>query len=153
MCNSELTFEDHNGNLVVIMPNVIEQMLNHRQLTNDSNEAAGVLIGERRGKHLVIWDLSEPGLGDIRSRHAVDRRGPHHQRTVDEAFSRSGGTLQYLGEWHTHPEVTPSPSMKDLTTWIKNIHGSDEMLLIIVGIEHIWVAKKYLTRIKNLVQI
>lgn len=64
-------------------------------------ESAGVLIGERRGQHLVVCDISEPGSGDIRQRCRVDRRGVHHQSRVNEAFERSAGTHLYLGEWHT----------------------------------------------------
>lgn len=97
MVNTELTFKDSFGSLLVVMPSAINRLLDHRQLDSSSNEAAGVLIGERRGSHLVIYDISEPGKGDIRSRYFVDRRGPHHQAAVDDAFARSSGRLQYLG--------------------------------------------------------
>jgi integrative and conjugative element protein (TIGR02256 family) len=153
MINLERTFQDINGSLVVIMPTVLEQLLSHRQLTICSQEAAGVLIGEARGSHLIIRELSEPGEGDIRSRHAVDRRGKHHQTAVDDAFARSGGALQYLGEWHTHPENNPSPSPKDLNSWRKGLPANDGAVLIIVGRNQIWVAKKSGTRINQLIEI
>ncbi|MBR7781870.1 CBASS system CD-NTase/cGAS isopeptidase Cap3 [Undibacterium luofuense] len=142
MVDFELTFKDNNGHLLVIMPTVVTRLLVYRQLHWNSKEAAGVLIGERRGPHLVVQDISEPGNGDIRSRYSVDRRGSHHQTVVDEAFIRSSGTLQYLGEWHTHPEDKPSPSAKDLSSWRRHLVDSEQMLLVIVGREEMWAAKK-----------
>lgn len=142
MISEELTFKDEDGHLVVIMPSVVERLLSHRQLEARSLEAAGVLIGERRGVHLVIQDLSEPGAGDLRTRYSVDRCGRHHQTAVDKAFVDSNGTCQYLGEWHTHPEDDPSPSSKDTNSWKRFLVDSQPMALLIVGRKSIWMAKK-----------
>lgn len=142
MTEKELTFTDNHGALLVIMPRSLNRLLAYRQLDNFSTEAAGVLIGERRGSHLVVHQISEPGKGDIRSRYFVDRCGPHHQIAVDKAFIDSSGLLQYLGEWHTHPEDSPSPSSKDFDSWQKNIVNDEPMILLIVGRKEIWAAKK-----------
>ncbi|MDO4233745.1 Mov34/MPN/PAD-1 family protein [Pseudomonas sp.] len=143
MIDTELTFTDKHGGLLVIMPTPLKKMLAYRQLGWFSTEAAGVLIGERRGPHLVVHEISEPGPGDIRRRCFVDRRGAHHQTVVDKAFISSSGMLQYLGEWHTHPEDSPSPSSMDLDTWQRHlISGHKKMALLIVGRKEIWAAKK-----------
>ncbi|MFN4235885.1 MAG: Mov34/MPN/PAD-1 family protein [Vogesella sp.] len=142
MINTELTFKDDSGGLLVIMPSAVNRLLDYRQIDSSSTEAAGVLIGERRGVHLVIHEISEPGKGDIRSRCFVDRRGEHHQAAIDEAFVRSSGKLQYLGEWHTHPEDRPSPSPKDLGTWRRHLVAQEQMALVIIGCCQIWAGKK-----------
>lgn len=143
MIDTELTFTDKDGGLLVIMPTPLKKMLAYRQLGCFSTEAAGVLIGERRGPHMVVHEISEPGPGDIRRRCFVDRRGPHHQIAVDEAFISSSGMLQYLGEWHTHPEDSPSPSSTDLGSWQRHlIGGHEKMVLLIVGRKEIWAAQK-----------
>lgn len=139
--NLDLIFSDNNNGMIVIMSNVVEVLLSHRQLTPDSFEAAGVIIGERRGMHLVINDLSEPGVGDIRHRYNVDRRGQHHQAKVISTFSQSNGRKQYLGEWHTHPEDYPTPSNTDKSSWVKNLKNSKPMIVIIVGRNDLWVGK------------
>jgi len=36
------------------------------------------------------------------------------QKFIEAAFTESAGALNYVGEWHTHPEPTPSPSCKDV---------------------------------------
>lgn len=153
MANVELTFRDGNDHLVVIMPAVVECLMCHRQLLPTCAEAAGVLIGERRGPHLVIHRLSEPGPGDVRSRHSVDRRGFHHQVAVEEAFTGSQGTLQYLGEWHTHPEDAPSPSPTDKGSWSRHLIHQEPMILLIVGRKRIWAAKKIAADLVPLLEI
>ena len=139
---SELVFQDENNNVVVILEDVIKVMLGYRQLTFNSLEAAGVLIGERRGSHLVICDLSLPGTGDLRSRYRVDRRGKHHQEKVNGCFRTSEGYLQYLGEWHTHPEDFPEPSPLDKKSWKDNLIADFPMVTVIIGRKALWIARK-----------
>lgn len=141
MLDTELTFSDHNGHLVVIMDQVAQRLISHRQLHCFSKEAAGILIGERRGPHLIICELSEPGLGDLRHRFSVNRKGQHHQTRVLTAFTQSDGTKQYLGEWHTHPEDNPTPSSRDICSWQEHIDDSSPMILLIVGRKNIWLGK------------
>ncbi|WP_338895642.1 Mov34/MPN/PAD-1 family protein [Klebsiella pneumoniae] len=85
------------------MSEVVRLLKSYRQMQYVSTEAGGVLIGERRGPHIVITHISEPGPGDIRTRNRFERKGDHHQLKVDELFEQSNGFLVYLGEWHTHP--------------------------------------------------
>ncbi|WP_150601540.1 Mov34/MPN/PAD-1 family protein [Pseudomonas fluorescens] len=152
MTNTELTFTDDLGGLLVIMPSVVNKLLEYRQMDSVSNEAAGVLIGERRASHIIVCEISEPGEGDIRHRCFVDRRGPHHQAAVNEAFARSSGRLQYLGEWHTHPEDQPTPSTTDLGSWRRHLIAQEQMILLIVGRKEIWAAKKINTQIVPLLR-
>ncbi|ASK19254.1 peptidase [Halomonas sp. N3-2A] len=153
MIETELTFTDSRGSLLVILPTVLSRLLSYRQYNLSNNEAAGVLIGERRGSHLVVHQVSEPGKGDIRRRYFVDRRGPHHQAAVEDAFSRSSGRLQYLGEWHTHPEDVPSPSSTDLNSWKRYLIADEPMVLLIVGKNEIWAAKKCTSTVIPLLKI
>ena len=60
---TELVFIDDDYNHVVIMSDVVQRLHLYRQLHYASTEAGGTLIGERRGKHIVITHISEPGLG------------------------------------------------------------------------------------------
>lgn len=141
MDRAEITYTDDNGNLVVIMPRVVERLLSYRQISPFSLEAAGVLIGERREKHLVIHAISEPGPGDIQTRFNVVRKGLHHQAMINELHLKSDGTMNYLGEWHTHPERFPTPSNIDKSSWQKEIVSEEPMVLIIVGLSAMWCGK------------
>lgn len=150
---NELVFKDDDGKVVVILEHVLNIMLNYRQLTPTSFEAAGVLIGERRGPHLVICDLSVPGIGDIRSRYQVNRKGKHHQKKVIECFYSSSGFQQYVGEWHTHPEDYPSPSVLDQQSWRDNLIADSPMVTIILGRKALWVARKESNKLHELREV
>ncbi|MCS0172322.1 CBASS system CD-NTase/cGAS isopeptidase Cap3 [Vibrio alginolyticus] len=137
----ELTYQDSNGHLVVITEHVLAVLEKYKQTEMQDNEAAGVLLGEERGQHIVITDLSEPGFGDLRQRNLVDRRGKHHQQKVDDCFQLSGGTVNYVGEWHTHPEDFPQPSKQDRSSWSTHLKGGAPKIVIIVGIKDFWIGK------------
>ena len=151
--NKEYIFKNNLDALIILKPDVVRKLLSYRQLNIKDTEAGGVLIGERRGQHFVICDISEPQKKDIRSRHSVDRCDPEHQQVVNNAFNLSNGTWQYLGEWHTHPEANPQPSNLDNDSWNKNLAGYDSILLIIMGIQTIWVAQKNNHKINKFEQI
>ncbi|WP_180174869.1 Mov34/MPN/PAD-1 family protein [Acinetobacter sp. YH01022] len=153
MFDRELVFKALDGSLFVISPNVANILFSYRQIGTSSPESAGVLIGERRDTHIILKDLSEPSKFDIRSRFMVDRISKHHQKTVDEAFKKSNGELHYLGEWHTHPEDVPNPSITDYTSWHKNLKSDLPLVLIIVGRTHFWVGKKIKNNLEVLKQI
>ncbi|WP_370557399.1 Mov34/MPN/PAD-1 family protein [Edwardsiella tarda] len=150
--NTDLIFLDKNDGIIVIMSDVVQCLQKYRQLTPSSCESAGVIIGERRGIHLIINDISEPGIGDVHHRFSVDRRGPHHQAKVFSAFTQSNGRKQYLGEWHTHPEDRPNPSYIDKKSWTKNLNFNTPMIVIIVGREELWVGKKTGDKYTKLIQ-
>ncbi|RSO30454.1 CBASS system CD-NTase/cGAS isopeptidase Cap3 [Acinetobacter lactucae] len=153
MLGKDLVFKADDDALVVILSEVVEILLSYRQLENSNPESAGVIIGERRGVHLVVRMVSVPNFSDIRSRFSVNRIGKHHQEKVDTAFRESNGTWQYLGEWHTHPENIPSPSMVDYNSWKKYLSSPNPLILIIVGRTKWWVGKKINQEIKVLEQI
>ncbi len=153
MVDKELVFQAQDKSLVVISVEVANVFMSYRQLSDSSQESAGVIIGERRDVHIVIKTLSVPSRWDIRSRFMVDRVSRHHQKTVDNAFKKSNGEWQYLGEWHTHPEDIPKPSMTDYNSWHKNLKSSYPLILIIVGRKDFWVGKKINGKIEVLQQI
>lgn len=142
MVDKELVFQAQDQSLVVISIEVANILISYRQIDDSRPESAGVLIGERRGGHIIIKTLSEPSSWDIRSRFMVDRVSKHHQKVVDDAFKRSNGEWHYLGEWHTHPEDVPKPSMTDYNSWHKNLKSSDPLILVIAGRTAFWVGKK-----------
>ncbi|EMN0828787.1 Mov34/MPN/PAD-1 family protein [Providencia rettgeri] len=153
MTDKELVYQAKDKSLVVVSINVTNALTSYRQLSDSSPESAGVLIGERRGNHIVIKAISVPNSSDIRSRFMVDRVGIHHQKTVDDAFKNSNGDWHYLGEWHTHPEDEPEPSMIDYNSWHKNLRSSEPLILVIIGRLNFWVGKKIKNNIEPLSKI
>lgn len=140
----------YGSSIVMIEGFVVAKLLSYRQIDEMSCEAAGVLVGERRGDHLVIKSISEPSAMDSRSRFAVNRSCPSHQEHVSSEHLRSDGVRQYLGEWHTHPEDHPVPSWRDKLSWAVNLNYAKPMLVIIVGRRDLWVARKYMLSLSRM---
>ena len=91
-------------------------------------------MGYRRGPHIEIVDVTTPMLFDVRKRCSFERKDLGHQRICDSRWESSGGTMHYIGEWHTHPEMRPTPSSIDRREWgkLKNYY-CEPLVFIITG--------------------
>lgn len=121
--------------LVLIEGGVLAMMQQFRQDASHKPEAGGILLGYRRGRHLHIAQASAPLPGDRRGRTHFYRGAFPHSQFAIEGWLSSGGTIDYMGEWHTHPETQPTPSRLDLEQW-QAIHcrrSAFSMVFVIVG--------------------
>ena len=128
--------------IAVLSPKVLNLFESYTQDSTDKAEAGGIIIGYRRGPHFEINHATEPTKHDQRSRFGFKRSAETHQSVATESWKSSSGQLTYLGEWHTHPELTPSPSLIDLSEWnklAKNHQNKKTFLVVIVGIANLWV--------------
>ncbi|WP_353723141.1 Mov34/MPN/PAD-1 family protein [Dyadobacter sp. 676] len=61
------------------------------------------------------------------------------QIIINYEFENSHGQIIYLGEWHTHPECSPSPSQRDLSMIREQFKltslNTNFVLLLIQGFE------------------
>lgn len=140
-CDIELVYKVEGSNstrFVVIEPLAVNRMRSFRQIDLAAHEAGGVLIGERRGCSFVVKDVTTPFAKDNSSRFRFVRRAFHHQLAVIDANRRSGGTSNYLGEWHTHPQDHPYPSSIDLKNWKSSLCGQKPCLVAVVGRDSDW---------------
>lgn len=98
-------------------------------------EAGGILLGCYRGPHVEVLQCTTPMRKDSRTRFGFVRRDPGHQRAADGAWRSSGGTINFVGEWHTHPEDHPRPSNIDRNTWAKLMRKRrhDALIFLIAG--------------------
>jgi len=102
-------------------------------------ESGGIILGKIIEKQINILKLSIPTPLDKSSRTNFERNKVSAQIILDYEFYNSGGQLIYLGEWHTHPESFPSPSMIDLkmlkNQFTNNKLNIDFLILMIKGTE------------------
>lgn len=125
---------------IIVNASVMRQIGRHRQTARYQPEAGGILMGLRRGRHIEVTMATTPKRADRRTRTAFDRASPFHQEFAVRAWRRFGCKLDYVGEWHTHPEHQPRPSMIDEAEWAKLIRrGKRDLLFIIVGISGMWI--------------
>jgi integrative and conjugative element protein (TIGR02256 family) len=116
----------------------LEQM---RQLTQDDPgkpEAGGVLLGRHilDTSDVIVDKVTLPMEGDRQSRRRFFRAPRRHQEAITLAWRESGGTCTYLGEWHTHPECVPTPSLLDRWNWRRKLltdQFSGFIFFVIIG--------------------
>lgn len=121
------------------------RMAGYLQRLPCDTEAGGLLLG----RHIldccdiVVDIVTLPMRGDIRKRGLFIRKSSSHQVLVERAWRNSKETCTYLGEWHTHPERSPTPSPVDRTNWEvrlrEDTYEGDCLFFAILGTEEIAV--------------
>ncbi len=113
-------------------------MMSHKQRRNQK-EAGGILLGEQRGKHIVVRFITSPKKKDIRKSTFFHRKDPLHI-VEGQTVLRDHPTISYLGEWHTHPQWNPKPSALDTKQWYQLQRTRHRPLVfIIVGVNTTYV--------------
>lgn len=115
--------------------------------TEGCREAGGVLLGKVAKDCVSITDVTTPNRFDLRSFLSFVRNKIPAQFRINKAWEKSNGTTIYLGEWHTHREINPLPSLQDKKMILKTLRETkmeiDFLYLIIVGLsETYWVGKQ-----------
>lgn len=134
-----MSFARPGGGVLELSDAAVQTLLRHRQLRPADTEAGGVLLGRLiQGSSDVVIDVATPpSPSDRRSRFSFFRARKPAQEAVDRAWRQSGQVVNYLGEWHSHPEDHPSPSCIDKRDWKKILtHATfeqDFLVFIIVG--------------------
>lgn len=127
------------GRFILVHAEVVGLIASRVESGASSREAGGILLGSYRGDHIEVSGFTTPYPKDRRLFALFDRIDPLHQSTALTAWQQSGGTDTYIGEWHTHPEASPSPSWLDTRTWRKLIKRSNApMVFAIGGFNDIW---------------
>jgi integrative and conjugative element protein (TIGR02256 family) len=100
------------------------------------NETGGVLFGRIDAKRKIVYvALASPAPPDSVGRAFVFHRGVAQlPREVERVYQRTGGLLDYIGEWHTHPRGNGNLSLTDQVTAdeLQDIHRADRFPTLIV---------------------
>jgi len=104
---------------ILIEKPVWEFLFSYAQTDSKATEAGGIFLGYRAGNHIHVTSATGPLPNDKRARLSFDRLDAGHQHAAHNAWTESGCTIDYIGDWHTHPQRIPSPSSKDYVEWKK----------------------------------
>lgn len=122
--------------LLCLAESVLEIFRRYVQINDETNEGGGILLGQVRGANLEVVEATAPSRLDCRFRFLFVRGTARHRQIAESRWRSSGGTIRYLGEWHTHPEDHPRPSSIDKIEWRKLAAAREDgspLLAIIVG--------------------
>jgi integrative and conjugative element protein (TIGR02256 family) len=118
---------------------VFEEHIQHQAV---DSEAGGLLLGTVHGASIAVTEATVPTLWDKRFRYLFERLSFGHSSIAQARWNASGGTVRYVGEWHTHPQDYPTPSGIDRTEWnklSKKRADGRPMLAVIVGRKNLYV--------------
>ena len=126
---------------IILMANdVLERVTADAGRYAGRKERGGILLGLRRGPHLDIKEATLPMRWDRGSMFSFRRSSVGHQAVTLRRWKKSQHTVDWLGEWHSHPERIPSPSSVDLRSWREiTRHRGAPMAFLIIGYEGLWL--------------
>lgn len=127
---------------MVLVPDVLAVFWKYRQRFFWQPESGGILLGRRRGKHLEVLLATEPSSHDKRSTYSFLREAFGHAEVAQQAWLRGERQIDYLGEWHTHPQTVPIPSGIDRAEWCKLVLQRPDkttLLTVLVGTKELRV--------------
>lgn len=135
-----------NNRTLRIHKDVVNTFYNFRQ-KSFLHESGGILLGNVKENILKIEKATTPGKGDKQGPFFFHRQKKRAQQLINESFSKSKGTLVYIGEWHTHRQQNPHPSYIDkkeiIRAYKKSKLNIDIIILVVVGnsdrLGNIWV--------------
>lgn len=141
--NNGITLND-SGRKIKITEEILNLFERYRQV-GKKTEAGGILIGrEDKDTHnLIIEYATFPLKEDIRKSFRFYRKDKGHLDFYNKIYNENNGIYAYVGEWHTHPEKFPTPSLIDKNNWKKIWYkkGNGDLFNVIVGTEEIRVWK------------
>jgi integrative and conjugative element protein (TIGR02256 family) len=109
-------------------------MLQFQQTRPADKEAGGQLFAKFIGPHVHIMEATVPSLLDSRGRFSFRPNRPLQRRQIAERYARG---LHFVGDWHTHPEVHPTPSSEDIVSmqdcFRRSTHDLGAFIMLIVG--------------------
>lgn len=112
-----------------------------------NNESGGILLGNVYKNLCEIVKVTTPNKYDSSGPNFFVRSKRGAQPHINKVWKNSDGTEIYLGEWHTHFEDEPKPSLTDRNLVINSLKKTkmeiNFLFLIIVGLNRtFWVGKQ-----------
>ena len=128
---------------VSLAPN-IESRLRRALRQAGRREIGGMLFAEQLAP--ARFRLMDFSVDSSCGAHAHFRREPTpHTAALNEFFDRTGrdfSRFNYLGEWHSHPSFSASPSLHDMETMqslVENPDGGISFALLLIVRLRFWL--------------
>lgn len=132
--------------LVRISNELIDQLLNFRQIEDSAPESGGVLVGKHlNSKGTILIDNYTPPQSTDKQGRCQYYRSSAHNELIQTIWRESNHQSTYVGLWHTHAEPIPNYSPVDKKDWVNALKNSryegDSLFFFIIGQKHIRIWK------------
>ena len=125
---------------VLVPERVLADVGNHGLSWPAGRERGGILLGYRKPEAIEITGLTLPGRWDRAHPNLFQRSERGHRIRALREWKGSGHTVDWVGEWHTHPGGTAEPSSIDRRTWMELArHTAKPMAFLIFDDQHLFV--------------
>ena len=122
----------------VLVDNIVLEKMARCSRRFSPLEAGGLVLGYRKNACLHAIDVTLPGQWDRHSRSSFHRSVRAHRLRALRLWRKSGGLIDWIGEWHSHPGFLLSPSGTDHFNWKRLVrHRQAHMIFPICdGLEY-----------------
>ena len=118
-------------------------------------ESGGLLFGHFELPRVILDVVTAPVATDKQGQYHFEIDSKNADKEIQKQFKAGH---HFLGEWHTHPQVQPHPSPKDLQTirnlFVNSRHELNAVIMIIVGSRQnhlsLWVSLHNQTKVTTL---
>lgn len=122
------------GETLSFSSSALDHLSNYRQQRFWQPEAGGPLFIKSHGTEHIVEIACGPFERDQRRRFSFRPHQPSTQDCINKQWKLG---RHYIGSWHTHPELKPTPSATDLQTmkqlFIESDHQLNAFIFAIVG--------------------
>jgi len=135
----------------VLLPQSVLELMTREAERTFPKESGGALMGYRdvddEDLIQVVAQIG-PGPEAIHETHRFEPDGKWQATQIASVYKESGRVITYLGDWHSHPRGSSTPSSLDRST-ARDIARCDEarapnpLILIVFGKPEIWDVAAY----------
>lgn len=100
-------------------------------------ETGGILLGAAKKDTIYVKKASDGGPNAIHRREYFRADPDYIDMFLEMELANSDENIEYLGEWHSHPQKFPEPSFKDISSLLEiaSSHNNCTVLVIIGAID------------------
>jgi integrative and conjugative element protein (TIGR02256 family) len=121
---------------LIFTPEALDCFHRNRQRGLFRKEAGGQLFARYEEDAIIVKIATGPYQSDRRSRYLFTPDPNLGQRDIDKYYE---DRLHFIGNWHTHPQQIPVPSITDIKNTHKRFLASEHCLeafvMVIVGLD------------------
>jgi integrative and conjugative element protein (TIGR02256 family) len=125
---------------ILVSLGALEEIVSDVRSFGHDKERGGILLGKRRGPHLEVTEATRPMRWDSSTMFSFCRSANGHSEIAIKRWKQSSNIVDWIGEWHSHPENDPTPSSIDVRSWNEiTEQRTAPMVFLIVGWKSCWI--------------